>query len=196
MAAQRRDRVATSSPDDHFRIRFSREERDSLRRLAASADLRSKRLCLSWIWCGDSVAANRHFIVELLEQLAWDPREPIRYGALLVLGDIALEHPERVWPVVERLGAARSVYLREALAVCTVEWLIGRHPETYLPKIEEKLRAGDPKWARTLAHCWIVDRAKAHADRIHALLDEFSTEEERTLWIWGKAGPPGSTASP
>ena len=112
--------------------------REALRRLAASRAIGDRRECLRRLWWAAS-PGNADIVFELLELLARDARQEIRWGAVDGLSDLVRRDHEGCWSVIQRLGSSRSADVRAAVAVKLLRQL----PDSYFPLIRERILAGD-----------------------------------------------------
>jgi hypothetical protein len=176
-----RNRLATTSPDGIYHIRFNRLEREHLRRLADSTRLEDRVLCVDWLEAGHLDRSNVDFVIEVAEQLARDRRTPVRWRVSAgILQRYAEDYPGKIWPLIVRLGASRSVDLRWAVAVCMVELLLEHHYAQYFPKVKALIEAGDRKMLDMLAMSYHVGQAAKHLDEIDALLVQHHASVIRT----------------
>ncbi len=106
--------------------------------------------------------------------MALDRHEDVRWRALTLLGDYTdpcgLQAPQKLWPVVERLGASRSAGLRSGVACCVLEHLLEHHFDEYYPRVREKIEAGDRKMLEMLATCHPFGQAESHERQINAFI--------------------------
>ncbi len=173
------NRIETTCPDDHFHMRFSKEERCSLRQMAEERGIQSRRDCLDWLYIGSRIHGNVGFALELLNQLVDDPREDIHERALCYIGDYIEQWPHRVWPTVERLVRSRRKIL-ELVPSFLLEHLIEFHFDEYYPKVTSSIEQGEHVWLQMLDGCYRFGQTLEHTEEIDTLLREHGIEPRFT----------------
>jgi hypothetical protein len=165
-------------------------EKARLRRLARQRDIGSLRIVFFWMRAARELEVSRRFCLALSEQLAHDWRDEVHGGAIYAVERLLTGQPHRLWRATERIAESGSAAVLGTLATHIVEHLLQRDYDRYLPLIERNVRAGDRRWVRILAGCYILGQAAPHEACIHALLKEHSTAAQRTRWVWRTAKPP------
>jgi hypothetical protein len=140
-------------------VRFTRRERESLRRLYRRGNLAERRYCLDVLSAGKHVAANRRFALEMIDEMIPDRSTYVRWQSLIALEAIYVEHPAEVWPLVVKWGTQGTDDIRAGVACCTLEHLLERHFSEFFPRAvrhAEKNR----RFAKTLSACWKFGEAR------------------------------------
>ena len=150
-------------------IRFSQTERRSLYALARSRDVRDRRLCLEYLWCGAGVYHNRRFIFDIANYLIPDRSQRVRWGMLLLLGDhYAESHPKQLWPLVAKWGSVGNEDIRAGVACCILENILEYHFCRYFCVAKRLIEKGNRRFGLTLTYCWKLGQA-AKPRNAHAL---------------------------
>lgn len=167
-------RVVEGDPDDYYRVRFMREEQQYLRTLTQRPDFAGPNLCLDWLDRGQPVRANRRLALELLEIIASNPRERLRWQALSMVSHYLHEDPEglhrRMWSLLLRLGDTPIPDLRSALSVYLLEALLKFQADRYWPLVKRRIEAGDEAMLEMLRGSYVLGRAILVYPEIHAVL--------------------------
>ena len=132
--------------------------------------MRDRELCLDFLENCFDVRNNRRFVLRLLDCLAGDKNNDVRWHAFVLVGDFVEEHPEKVWPIVLRYGSHPSYDMRGAVACCLLEHLLEHHFHQYFPKVKRILLRGDKRFAYTLSRCYFLGQAKVHEVEIGSLI--------------------------
>ena len=84
----RRNRIEEFSPLHLAGIRFTKAERQSIKKLASSKKLADRRRAVDYMMLsGWSVVQNRRFNLEMCDQLIPDRSHYVRWQSLLTIGD-------------------------------------------------------------------------------------------------------------
>jgi hypothetical protein len=85
-------------------------------------------------------------------------RDP-RWQAIIVIEDFVQEEPDAIWSFILRWGGSADEDLRDAVATCLLEHLLGRHFSCFFPRVEETARS-NALLADTFLRCWKVGQSK------------------------------------
>lgn len=185
-----KNRIASRlAPRELFDVRFSRAEKESLRTLAHSHSLSSKRRCVNYLWWNADVPGNRSFAIEIALHLVPVPDDRVRWGALTMAGQLAEAHPKIVWPMVARFGRAKDGDIRLGVACCVLEHVLESHFEKYLPRAM-RLALRDPRFEETLGFCarWLKFTIRHRAKPLFNFLEKSSARADRAVRLEGRLG--------
>jgi hypothetical protein len=90
---------------------------------------------------------------------AAEGRSDPRWQAIITIGDFIEEEPEAIWPFIVRWGSTTDEDLRDAIATCLLEELLGWHFNRFFPLVEEVVRT-NALFAETFSRCWKLGQAK------------------------------------
>ncbi len=79
--------------------------------------------------------------------------EDPRWQAIIGIADSVESDPEAIWPFVARWGRHPQDDLRDAIATCLLEHLLGHHFKRIFPRVRE-LAERDTLFADTFCRCW------------------------------------------
>jgi hypothetical protein len=79
------------------------------------------------------------------------PRDP-RWQAIISIADYPQSQPEPIWQFITRWAAHGDDDLRDAIATCLLEHLLGFHFEQYIAVVEAEVRQ-DRDFADTFTRC-------------------------------------------
>ena len=154
------NRISSSkSPSDLLHVRFNRSEQESLLRLYLRGDLRSRRLCVDYLRAGLGVRGNRQFILKMSDRMIPDRSTYVRWQALLMLGQHAERHPDKIWPSVLKWGTVQNRDIRRGVACCVLEHVLQHHFDPYFDLALSHIARGHRRFAYTLAYCWRFGQA-------------------------------------
>ncbi len=158
---KRKDRIADRvDPLDYSHMRFTSEEKGSLKQLARSKKLADRRLCVDYLSNGVGVDRNRPFLLDIIDELIPDRSHYVRWQSFIMLGDFIESHPEQVWPLVSKWGSDKNRDIRIGVACCILEHLLGCHFSEYFPKVKEIIDTGNRRFAYTFTCCWKMDQCE------------------------------------
>ncbi len=157
----RRNRIeARIFPLDLDRIVFTKEEKQSIRALAASTKLADRRRAFDYLRSGQWVDRNKRFILEMCDRLIPDRSPYVRGQSLLLIGDSYAEtEPEVIWPLVVKWGSVPNRDIRVRVACYVLEHILEYHFQDYFPRVKELIESGNRRFALTLSICWRLGEA-------------------------------------
>lgn len=174
---ERSNRIeAGIDPVDLAFIRFTRKERESLRRLAKSSDVADRRRCVDYIsLCGTCHRQNYEFVFEMCDILIADRSQYVRWQSQVLLRKFTQSHPQKLWPSVMKWGSAGSRDIRSCVACCLLEHILERHFFEYFPKIEGAIKSGNKRLLSTLKICDKLGQTEepANAMKFDKLIAEY-----------------------
>ena len=159
-------------PVDLPYLRFTLSERESLRQLAKSSNVKERRLCVEYLWLGTYHRQNYKFLVEMCDELIPDRSQYVRAQSLWLLGDFVKDQPELVWLQIVKWGSGRNSDIRCGIACYVLEHLLQYHFSKYFPKVKVLIEQGNNLLANTLSYCWKFGDTKkpANAKKFDALI--------------------------
>lgn len=149
MTNRLRDRKAGLELEE---VEFTLEERRYLRGLVQSYKFADRRYVVDVIRNNWRPPANHKLVIPLMELLIPHPRDEIRWGACVDLGFYAPDHPELIWPVVERWGYSRNADIRAAIGCSLLEEVVMDHFEEYFPRACARAEASE-RFYDTFMYC-------------------------------------------
>ncbi len=156
-------------------LRFTLSERESLRRLAKSVDVKERRLCIDYLWLGTYHRQNYKFLVEMCDELIPDRSQHIRGQSLLLLGYFVKDQPELIWSQIVKWGSGRNSDIRVGIACYILEHLLQHHFSNYFPKVKVLIEQGNNLLADTLSYCYKLGETEkpVNAKRFDALIEKY-----------------------
>ncbi len=153
-------------------LRFTLSERESLRRLAKSVDVKERRISLDYLGLGVFHKQNYKFMIEMCDELIPDRSQYIRGQSLLLLGYFVKDQPELIWSRTVKWGSSRNSDIRGGIACYVLEHLLQYHFSKYFPKVKVLIEQGNNLLADTLSYCWKFGDTKkpANAKKFDALI--------------------------
>jgi hypothetical protein len=105
------------------------------------------------VW--DAIAAAERILPG--EAAPEDTRDP-RWQAIIAVGHFIPAKPDAIWSFILRWGSSADEDLRDAVATCLLEHLLGHHFSSLFPRVEEAVR-GNALLADTFLRCWKVGQS-------------------------------------
>ena len=85
--------------------------------------------------------------------------EDPRWRAIIAVGNYVETNPNEIWEFVARWGRNRQEDVRDAIATCLLEHLLGCHFKTIFPLVEAETKK-NKLFADTFGHCWKFGQAE------------------------------------
>ena len=173
---------ASIDPVDLPFIRFTRKERESLRRLANSSDVADRKRCVDYISLnGTNHRQNYDFVFEMCDILIADRSQYVRWQSQVLLRPFTRSHPQKLWPSVMKWGSAGSHDIRSCVACCLLEHILEHHFSEYFPKIESAIKSGNKRLLSTLKICDKIGWAEEteNAERFDRLIAEYGKANDQ-----------------
>lgn len=163
-------------PIDLPHIQFTSLEKESIRNLSKSPDLKKRRRCVDYLTVGWHCQRNHKFIIEMCDELIPDRSAYVRWQSLLLLDHFSKTQPQKIWHLVVKWGSVENRDIRTGVACCILENLLGYHFLEYFPKIEKIIESGNRCFVTTLGICWKFDQTEKpeNAKRFDALLKKYN----------------------
>ncbi len=155
---------------DRLHITFNQSEQNYIKKNAKSSDLKNRKKCFDYIDCGLGVNKNCNFIFEVLDILAPDKNNNLRWKAFLYVNGFIEEKPKKTWLFILKYASHRLADIRSATACNLLEHQLEYHFKEYFPKVEKIVLSGDKKFIDTFLHSWNFVKGKKNIIKIKRLI--------------------------
>lgn len=157
-------------------VRFSRAERETLRRMYRGGNIRDRRYCAEALLAGCGVESNMRFIFKMCDEMIPDRADSVRWQALGILGRYPKTHPAELWPLVVKWGTSGVEDIRIGVACCLLEHVLEHHFAEYFPKAAA-VAERNARFLQVLSTCWPFGQTEfaRNARRLKDTIDRLET---------------------